>query len=437
MEHFTQKTVQIAQKYIFNLDYATGYIQKASNGYLRCVLYLNIAIYEKLFFMKKVLLLIDYSTEFSRKLLKGLIDYTKVNGEWTFYRMPLYYKKLLGEIGIYNWAKKWNANAIIAQWDQGRFNIFKDLNIPVFLQNYKEKNDYFSYITGDYIGTGKLAARFFIQKGYKNFAFYGYKGFKWSVERAEGYQREIEKIGGSYYYFESDDLNGIQWSKSHAELEEWLHYIPKPIALFACDDNFAIQISEICKMSKISIPQEISLLGVDNDELICNLSEPTISSIVLNIEKGGYEIGRRIDQLILNSNNEPFNISIDPLHLNLRNSTETYSISNKYIKEVVNYMENNFRDDYNIKLLTDLVPLSRRNLEIKFKEEIGTSVYQFILDCRIEHFAKLLISTDREVCEIAIEAGFNTCKNASRLFKKVKGCTPLEFRKKNTVSQSV
>ena len=73
--------------------------------------------------MIKILLLIDYSTEFSRKLLRGLMDYTKENGEWTFYRMPLYYKTLLGEIGIFDWAKEWKADAIIAQWEQGRFDI--------------------------------------------------------------------------------------------------------------------------------------------------------------------------------------------------------------------------------------------------------------------------------------------------------------------------
>lgn len=380
--------------------------------------------------MIKILLLIDYSTEFSRKLLRGLMDYTKENGEWTFYRMPLYYKTLLGEIGIFDWAKEWKADAIIAQWEQGRFDILKNLNIPVFLQNYNEKNEYFSYINGDYISTGRLAARFFIQRGYKNFAFYGYKGFKWSLERAEGYRSEVEKIRGNYYYYDSDNLNEIQWSRAHIELEEWLISLPKPVALFACDDNFAIQISEVCKMNHILIPQEISLLGVDNDELICNLSEPPISSIVLNIEKGGYEIGRQIDKIILNRRNEPFSISIDPLHIELRKSTEQFSIKDKNIIKVVNYIENNFRNNYNIKLLTDLVPLSRRNLEIKFRQELGISIYQFLLNHRIEYFANLLLTTDREVYEIASESGFNNCKNASRYFKKVKGYTPLEFRKK-------
>ena len=384
--------------------------------------------------MIKVLLLIDYSSEFSRKLLKGLIDYTKKGGDWVFYRMSPYYKTLLGQIGIYNWAKEWEADAVIAQWEEGEFDILKNLNIPVFLQNYNEENEYFSYIGGDYIETGRLAAKFFIRRGYRNFAFYGHNSFMWSFERAKGYLSEIEKIGGNYYYYDSDKLNDISWSKAHIELEEWLSSLPKPIALLACDDSFAIQVSEVCRMNNILIPQEISLLGVDNDELICNLSEPPISSIVLNIEKGGHEIGRRIDQVIASQENEPFKISIDPLHIKLRKSTEKISVKNRYILEIINYIENNYRNDYNIQQLIDLVPLSRRNLEMKFREEIGISIYQFLLNYRVECFTNLLLSTDKAICDIAAESGFNNCKNASRYFKKMKGCTPLQYRNKYKTS---
>ncbi len=159
------------------------------------------------------------------------------------------------------------------------------LNIPVILQNYKDRSRYFSNLTGDYYGTGEMAAKFFIKRRYRNFAFYGNKGVVWSRERAEGFRKEVEKIGGNYFYFESENLNGEQWSSSH--IDEWLFSLPKPVALFACDDSFALQISEICKINNILIPQEIALLGVDNDELICNLSDPPISSIVLDVERGG------------------------------------------------------------------------------------------------------------------------------------------------------
>ena len=380
--------------------------------------------------MKKVLLLIDYSSEFSRRLLKGLIQYSKEHGPWIFYRLPSYYKTLYGKEGIVEWAKEWEADAIVARWDHEGTDLLKSLNIPVVLQNYKDRSDYFSNLTGDYIGTGEMAARFFIKRRYRNFAFYGNKGVVWSRERAEGFRKEVEKAVGNYYYFESENLDGEEWGTSHIQLDEWLLSLPKPVGLFACDDDFALRISQICKINNIKIPEEISLLGVDNDELICHLSDPPISSIVTDVEKGGYEAGRLIDRMIKGEIVEPFNIIIRPTRFELRKSTEKYDISNGYISQVVNYIEDNFTTDINIEELTELVPLSRRNLEVKFKEEMGTTIYQFILSCRIDYFAHLLLTTDRTLYDMALEAGFNDCKNISRIFKKHRGCTPVEFQKK-------
>lgn len=379
--------------------------------------------------MYKILLIIDHSSEFSRKLLKGLVRYSKEHGSWIFYRLPAYYKTLYGKEGIVQWAKNWEADAIIAQWDHEGTNLLQELEIPIILQNLKQRSSYYSNLTGDYKGTGKLAAQFFAKKRYRNFAFYGNKGVIWSLERAEGYRREIERIGGNYYYFESENLSDEQWGQSRIELEDWLISLPKPIALFACDDSFALQIAETCKLNNIKIPEDISLLGVDNDELLCNLSDPPISSIVLDVEKGGYEAGRLIHLLIEKKRTDPFNIIINPTRIELRQSTEKYNISNQYISDVVTYIENNFTDDISIESFTKIVPLSRRNLEIKFKNEMGISIYQFILNCRVEYFAMLLITTDRTLLDLALEAGFCDSKNISRVFKKFMGCSPAEYRK--------
>jgi len=382
--------------------------------------------------MVKILLLIDFSSEFTRGILKGLIRYSKNHGPWIFYRLPSYYKTLYGAKGVIQWAKEWEADAIIARWDDDDddTNLLTSLNIPVILQNYRSRSDYFSNLTGDYIGAGEMAAKFFIKRRYRNFAFYGNKGVVWSQERAEGFRKEIEKIGGNYYYFESENLNGEQWNSSHIKLDEWLFSLPKPIALFACDDSFALQVSEICKINNIAIPDEIALLGVDNDELICNLSDPPISSIALDTERGGYEAGKLIDQLIHHERTEPFNIIVRPTRFELRKSTEKYNITNEYIQKIVNYIEDHFTSEINIDELTHLVPLSRRNMEIKFKEEMGTTIYQFILNCRIDYFTNLLLTTNRPLFDIALESGFNDYKNISRLFKKMKGYTPSAYREK-------
>jgi LacI family transcriptional regulator len=376
------------------------------------------------------LLLIDCSNEFSRRLLKGLIQYSKEHGPWILYRLPTYYKTLYGKEGIVKWAKEWKADAIIARWDHEGANLLKTLNIPIILQNHKTRSEYFSNLIGDYIGTGAMAARFFIKRRFKNFAFYGNKGVIWSRERAEGFRKEVEKHGGNYYYFESEDLNGKQWSNSYMQLDDWLSSLPKPVGLLACDDNFALQISGICKINGIQIPEEIALLGVDNDELICNLSDPPISSIVLDAEKGGYEAGRLIDRYIKSGKKDSFNIVIKPTRFELRASTEKYDISNQYISKVVNYINDNLISEITVEELVQLTPFSRRYLEVKFKEEMNVPIYQFILQGRIEYLSCLLLTTNRSLIDLAIESGFNDGKNISRLFKKIKGCTPTEFRQK-------
>lgn len=183
------------------------------------------------------------------------------------------------------------------------------------------------------------------------------------MERAEGYKKEVEKNKGNYFYFETETLNGEEWSSSHEKLDQWLLSLPKPVALFACDDHFALQVSLACKLNNIAVPNELALLGVDNDDLICNLSDPPISSIALDVEWGGYETGRVLHQLVTKERTLPHNIIINPVRFELRKSTEKYNVANEHIREVLQYIEASFTTPIPIATLTRRVPLSRRNLE--------------------------------------------------------------------------
>jgi LacI family transcriptional regulator len=380
--------------------------------------------------MIKILVLIDSSTEFSRRFLSGLIHYSNENGPWDFYRLPAYYKTLHGEEGILDRIKEWNIDAVIAQWESEEIDFLSKTNIPVFLQSYRDESAEFSKISGDYIGSGVMAANFFAKRKFENFAFYGNKNFFWSKARAEGYRKEVERIGGRYFYFESEVLNDSLWTRDHIELDNWLLSLPKPVALLACDDSFALQVSEMCKINSIDIPNELSLLGVDNDVLICKLSHPSISSIVTDDENGGYNTGKMLHRLITNKKNVTFNIVINPICIKLRQSTEKYNIPSQYILKVIEYIEENITSNIAIEDLIEIVPLSRRNLEMKFKNAMGISIYQFILDKKIDQISSALLTTDQSLLDIAIGLGFNDVRSIYRIFKKNTGYTPMDFRKK-------
>ena len=163
-----------------------------------------------------------------------------------------------GEQGILRWAKEWKADAIIGQWNNDTIDLQKELNIPVVLQNYHHRSVTYSNLTGDYKGTGRMAAQFFAKRMFRNFAYFGVKGVVWSDERCEGYRQEVKRIGGEFFSFESDK----QEDEIRMEVSQWLQQLPKPVALFCCDDAHALFISETCKMTNIPIPEEIALLGV-------------------------------------------------------------------------------------------------------------------------------------------------------------------------------
>jgi len=183
-------------------------------------------------------------------------------------------------------------------------------------------------------------------------------------------------------------------------------------------------------VSNIDIPNNISLIGVDNDELICNLSNPTISSIITNDEKGGYLTGKLLHQAIKNNDITPFNVIIEPIRIELRQSTEKYNFTNKYVTQLSEYIDKNITSNLSVDELIEIVPLSRRNLENKFKEATGCSVYQFILDKKVEYIINELLTTDKSLLEIAIEVGFNDVRNAYRIFKNKTGYTPMNYRDK-------
>ena len=387
--------------------------------------------------MAKILLLTDFSSGYSRNLLKGIVRYSKEVGNWSFQRMPLYYRMLYGENGVVEWAKKWQADAIIAQLTDVNIELLNDLNIPIIVQNYRDRNKAVSNLTGDYFNTGVMAAKFFLNRGYRNFAFYGFKGAIWSRERADGYSHEIEKQEYKLAILENDNKDREEWSYNHTVLGNWLQSLPKPVALFACDDHFALQISETCNVYNINVPDDIAILGVDNDDLLCNISDPPLSSIVLDVENGGYNAGKLLHQLITKEITEPFNIVVNPLIIERRKSTEKYAVSDKNIRTILNYIEKNYANHLSVEELVKQVPLSRRVLEKKFKEETGESLYQYIQNYRIDQFTSLLITTDYSLFEAALQSGFENYKNVSRIFRKYKSLSPAEYRKRYKCNSSV
>jgi len=380
--------------------------------------------------MSRIILLTDFSEEYAKNLLKGIVKYSVEHSPWVLCKMPFSYRVKQGVEGVLEWAKEWRADGIIAQfYNTDDVSIFKRNGIAAIAQDFKERFTEIPNITGAHQIAGRMGADYFIRKGFKNFAFYGYRNIVWSKERCDGFKDELSRHNKGYrfYEYQNEDLFEL-WYYDSEPLIKWIESLPKPIAMMACDDNQAHQISQVCKQCGIKIPEEISLLGVDNDEAICTLSDPPLSSINQAVERGGYEAAILLERMIREPQGEYGDIVVQPTHIVTRQSTDIYSTSDKYISVVLQYIHQHSNNKITITDLTNLVPLSRRLLESRFKEVTGFPIYTYIINLRIEKFTQKLLETNDSIVEIASDMNFIDYKNFSRQFKKIKGCTPSAYR---------
>ena len=370
--------------------------------------------------------MMNSSSEFDRSLLRGMMRYSKEKGPWSFFRLSAEYQaggKRHGE--VLQLARKWKVDAIIGRCDDEDLRNLDSLHIPIVLQNYRNRSTVYSNITGDYKGTGVMAAEYLYSKRCRDFAFFGIKGVLWSEERLCGYRERVESAGGRLFVYEISD----RMDESRKGIATWLKSLPEGTAVFCCDDERALTITEICKIEGLDIPSRLFVLGVDNDDLLCSISDPSLSSVELDVERGGYMLCKYLDNQINDPDSGHFNISISPVGVVERASTSTM-VSDPIVLQLLKYIEAHYTEDITVEKMLEEVPLSRRSIEYRFKKSMGLGIYQYITDLRIKRVSQLLRTTDRTMLDIASDAGISDYNTLLRLFRKKMGCSPNEYRKK-------
>ena len=386
--------------------------------------------------MVRLLFITDFTESFAYALLRGIIRYSNETEQWVVCRMPPAYKKRLGMKGVVKWAKNWGADVVIGQFEEkDNVNLYLKNGIVVLAQDYKKKFTTIPNITADYIKTGRMAADLYLHKGFRNFAFFGYKGVCWSEERCAGFRGRIEEAGfGDHFYLYDKQVIDNLWYYEAEELRSWLISLPKPVAVMACDDNQGNALIEACKSAGVKIPSELSIIGVDNDEVICTLSDPTLSSIQVDIELGGYETARMASQMLRDPSFKGNNIVLQPKKIVHRVSTSAYATDDKEVLSALQYIRQNLNKKLSVNDILKEVPLSRRLLEVRFKKVIGLSIYQYISQQRIGRFSEMLLDTNDPIQDIAFKLGEDDAKGICRRFKELMGCTPSEWRKQKNAN---
>ena len=381
----------------------------------------------------RLLIISDFTEQFPYRLLRGIMAWSRRSEQpWVVCKMPPSYKREIGIKGVVRWAKNWRANVVIGQFDpDDDVTLFEKNGIVAIAQDYISKFDTIPNITADYQLTGSMAAQQLYGRGYKNFGFFGYENVCWSDGRLNGFRDRLKEDFNvdTIHVFNNRQLSSL-WSYDVAELREWLLSLPKPIGIFACDDNQAEILLETCQASEINVPLDVAIVGVDNDEITCNLTVPAISSVDMDIEKAGYQVAEMATRMVEDPNYRGEDIVIRPIALVGRGSTGIMATKDPVVAEAMRYIYQNRARKLQVADVIKQVPVSRRLLEQRFKEVTGASIYTVISNLRMDYFAQQLVSSADTVSEIAARMDEPDTKSISRRFQALKGCTPTEYRKR-------
>ncbi len=262
----------------------------------------------------------------------------------------------------------------------------------------------------------------------------GFDDMIWSQQKCDGFKRTLAKAGFQTSIYRQPKAKHFRKpTKELSFIVAWLKSLPKPVALMACNDDRGLNVLAACKIAECKVPDDVAILGVDNDELICNFSYPQLSSIVLSTERAGYEAAEVLDKLMKDqkiAKNEK-EVTIFPLHVVTRQSTDIMAIEDKTVAQAISFIRRHSREVLQVGDVAKEVSLSRRALEQHFRKALDHSVHDEIKYARVNQMANMLIGTNLSVSQIAKLLGYpDTSNNISRYFKQQSGMSPLDYRRK-------
>ncbi len=376
---------------------------------------------------KSVALMIETSNAYARNLLGGIVSYIRANEPWSVY-LP----ELQRGANPPSWLKNWKGDGLIVRIETDAIaNAVRKLKTPVVDVSAARHVPNIPWVETNDAEIARLACEHFRERGFEHLAFCGEPEFNWSAWREEAFVQCAADAGRECTVFHARSRHSRRFSMSRerARLTKWILSLPRPVGVFACYDIKAQQILDICRESNLKVPEELALLGVDNDELLCDLCTPPLSSVIPAAHRTGREAARLLDTLMNGGKVHQQSHLIEPLGVATRRSTDVLAIDDPDIAAAVRFIRDHASDGINVKDVLKQVPLSRRVLEKRFHEIVGRTPHQEITRRRVNRIRQLLVETDLTLSQIAQRTGFQNEEYMSVTFRRAMNVPPGQYRR--------
>jgi len=286
-------------------------------------------------------------------------------------------------------------------------------------------------VCSDEAKVGCMAAQHFLERGFVNLACYVYPIGLLSAEREASFRQHAKAAGAAYYKYvwpcRRHSYGGHPLMLDPG-LRSWLKKLPKPVGILCANDALAFEVMETCHILDIHVPEEVAVLGVDDNTDICDLTTPPLSSIALATAQIGFEAAATLDRMMSGARRVLSVARVPPLRIATRQSTDVFALSDPQIAAAVRFIHSRCHDDIRVSDVLRAVPMARRSLEMRFQSMLGRSPLAEIRRVRIERAKDLLARTDFSVEQIAEQSGFKDVKRLYFIFRRMTGTSPARWR---------
>ncbi len=373
---------------------------------------------------RRIGLFMGLADHYERGIARGVVRFVRGRPDWELFGVGWMFPTL-GAL------EEWDGDGLVARIEsRADADRLHARGLPVVDVAGAWRRPGFLQVCNDDTATGVMAGSYLAGLRLKHFAFCGVERVGWSRARREGFRAATR--AGSFPVFE-DTLPWWERQGASRRLEDWLRHLPRPCALFACNDTAGLKVAAACRRLGIEVPGEMAILGVDNEDILCELSVPPLSSIMLDCERIGFQaaalLASRLDQRRRGAPAPADPALVAPRELVERDSTRMVAHGDPLVEQAMGIIRAECGRHLVVGDILKLVPASRRSLEMRFRSSLGRSIHQEILRVRIERARELLRETTHTIAVVAADSGFSNTQRFHEAFRRRVGLTPAAYRR--------
>ena len=378
--------------------------------------------------LKHVALLVETTGSYGRGLIQGIAKYNREHGNWSTYFRP----HALNDSPP-TWLRSWKGDGILVRIETPEmYEVVRRCGVPAVNLRGTLKGLPLPYVSMDNRQIASLALQHLRDRGMRNFAVCGRAGSPnvALIERCDHFRELLEQDGGVCFIFPpiATRRTAMTWEQEQDELAAWIRSLPKPIGIFGCNDERGLQVLDACRRVGVAVPDEVAVIGVDNDPAICDLTIPPLSSIDPNAEAIGYEAAALLDRMMSGEAAPTEPIKLAPRGVVTRRSTDVVASEDKEVGRAISYIREHACHGLQVVDVLGHMAMSRASLQQRMKQVVGRTIHQEIQSVRLGRVKDLLAMSDMTIKQVARESGFASVQYMTRVFRAVTGETPARYR---------